>query len=536
MCEHIFKELNNNLNVEFADKKADFSFPWKRVSMFDLVSSHFEIEIKYNSEIKDILSKLSEKHDIHAEATSVGVLVYDLFENHIEDNILNPTFVTDYPKEVSPFARENKEAAGVTERFELFAFGSELANGFSELIDPADQEERLKEQAKKKKQGDEEAHVEDEDYIEALDNAYARNDTDEFVSATSIGKESIGENSICDGDVVVFMNFRPDRARQITHAFVDKEFHHFKRSQFLKLGSFVMTTDYGSELNCACAFPKIKIKDCLGEILEKNHKKQFRIAETEKYAHVTFFLNGGRETVFEGEDRALLASPKISTYDLKPEMSGNEVTERLIAAINSQQYDVIICNYANCDMVGHTGNYQAAIKSVEAVEKFVTKALKDKIPGGDFTVEQAIMVYNYNKAGVDIPGLSQADKNAIVKFIEGDAALKLYADQYGSIVNTAGGLATPDDIGWLSETLASNLNEATNRSRESLMQQFEDNWNTIFSEKNLNKIESEYGLDHRLALEDMFFRMKHGTNRRGCLLYTSPSPRDLSTSRMPSSA
>ena len=155
------------------------------------------------------------------------------------------------------------------------------------------------------------------------------------------------------------------------------------------------------------------------------------------------------------------------------------------------------------------------LKALKKSNKKITKALKDKIPGGDFTVEQAIMVYNYNKAGIDIPGLSQADKNAIVKFIEGDAALKLYADQYGSIVNTAGGLATPDDIGWLSETLASNLNEATNRSRESLMQQFEDNWNTIFSEKNLNKIESEYGLDHRLALEDMFFRMKHGTNRRG---------------------
>ncbi|MAZ24959.1 MAG: phosphoglycerate mutase (2,3-diphosphoglycerate-independent) [Porticoccaceae bacterium] len=214
------------------------------------------------------------------------------------------------------------------------------------------------------------------DSIEALDNAYARNETDEFVNATSIGSGSIAENSVCDGDAVIFMNFRPDRARQITHAFVDKEFNHFKRHQFLKLGSFVMTTDYGSGLNCACAFPKLKIKNCLGEILEKNHKKQFRIAETEKYAHVTFFLNGGRETVFEGEERALLASPKISTYDLKPEMSGNEVTERLIAAIKSQQYDVIICNYANCDMVGHTGNYQAAVKSVEAVEQFVTKALQ----------------------------------------------------------------------------------------------------------------------------------------------------------------
>ena len=169
MCEHIFKELNHNLNVEFADKEADFSFPWKRVSMFELVSSHFEIEIKYNSELKDIQSQLIEIHDIDVKATSIGVLVYELFENHIEDNILNPTFVTDYPKEVSPFARESKETEGVTERFELFAFGSELANGFSELIDAVDQEERLKEQAKKKKQGDEEAHVEDEDYIEALE-------------------------------------------------------------------------------------------------------------------------------------------------------------------------------------------------------------------------------------------------------------------------------------------------------------------------------------------------------------------------------
>ena len=169
MCEHIFVELNHNFNVEFADKEADFSFPWKRVSMFELVSSHFEIEIKYSSELKDIQNKLIEKHDIHVEATSIGVLVYELFENHIEDKILNPTFVTDYPKEVSPFARESKETEGVTERFELFAFGSELANGFSELIDAVDQEERLKEQAKKKKQGDEEAHVEDEDYIEALE-------------------------------------------------------------------------------------------------------------------------------------------------------------------------------------------------------------------------------------------------------------------------------------------------------------------------------------------------------------------------------
>ena len=169
MCEHIFTQLNHSLNVQYAGKEANFSFPWKRISMFDLVSSHFEIEIKYDSELKDIQSKLTKKHNIQVDAPSIGTLVYDLFENYIENNIVHPTFVTDYPKEVSPFARESKKEKGVTERFELFAFGSELANGFSELIDPFDQEERLKLQAKKKIQGDEEAHVEDKDYIEALE-------------------------------------------------------------------------------------------------------------------------------------------------------------------------------------------------------------------------------------------------------------------------------------------------------------------------------------------------------------------------------
>ena len=169
MCEHIFTQLNHSLNVQYAGKEANFSFPWKRISMFDLVSSHFEIEIKYDSELKDIQSKLTKKHNIQVDAPSICTLVYDLFENYIENNIVHPTFVTDYPKEVSPFARESKKEKGVTERFELFAFGSELANGFSELIDPFDQEERLKLQAKKKIQGDEEAHVEDKDYIEALE-------------------------------------------------------------------------------------------------------------------------------------------------------------------------------------------------------------------------------------------------------------------------------------------------------------------------------------------------------------------------------
>ena len=169
MCEYILSQLNHDLNIEFMDKEADFSFPWKRISMFDMVSSHFETEITYNSDLKKLKEELLNKHNIENESSSIGMLVYDLFEKYIEDSIVNPTFVTDYPKEVSPFARESKEQNGVTERFELFAFGSELANGFSELIDPVDQEARLKEQAQKKAQGDEEAHVEDRDYIEALE-------------------------------------------------------------------------------------------------------------------------------------------------------------------------------------------------------------------------------------------------------------------------------------------------------------------------------------------------------------------------------
>ncbi len=168
LCIHIFDELGIEKNIKFIDNEADFSRPWKRVSMYELVSKKFKIEIKHDSDIKKIKSELKKYLDYRPEAQTIGLLVYELFENYIEDSIINPTFVTDYPVEVSPFARENKKKPGVTERFELFAFGSELANGFSELIDSEEQENRLRVQAQKKAKGDEEAHVEDEDYIEAL--------------------------------------------------------------------------------------------------------------------------------------------------------------------------------------------------------------------------------------------------------------------------------------------------------------------------------------------------------------------------------
>ena len=168
MCTYIFDELGIEKNIKFMDIEADFSGPWKRVSMYELVSKKFKVDIKHDSDIKKVKRELKKNLDIKPEAKTVGLLVYELFENYIEDDITSPTFVTDYPVEVSPFARENKRKPGVTERFELFAFGSELANGFSELIDSEEQEDRLKAQAQQKAKGDEEAHVEDQDYVEAL--------------------------------------------------------------------------------------------------------------------------------------------------------------------------------------------------------------------------------------------------------------------------------------------------------------------------------------------------------------------------------
>ena len=168
MSTYIFDELGIEKKIKFMDIEADFSGPWKRVSMYELVSKKFKVDIKHDSDIKKVKRELKKNLDIKPEAKTVGLLVYELFENYIEDDITSPTFVTDYPVEVSPFARENKKKPGVTERFELFAFGSELANGFSELIDSEEQEDRLKAQAQQKAKGDEEAHVEDQDYVEAL--------------------------------------------------------------------------------------------------------------------------------------------------------------------------------------------------------------------------------------------------------------------------------------------------------------------------------------------------------------------------------
>ncbi|QSX33723.1 2,3-bisphosphoglycerate-independent phosphoglycerate mutase [Shewanella avicenniae] len=214
--------------------------------------------------------------------------------------------------------------------------------------------------------------------VTALENAYARNENDEFVAATTIG-DTVELN---DNDALIFMNFRADRARQITRAFVNANFDGFVRHKTPKL-NFVMLTEYAADIKVPVAFPKEELVNTFGETLQQLGMRQLRISETEKYAHVTFFFNGGVETPFTGEDRILINSPKVATYDLQPEMSSAELTDKLVEAIESSQYDVIICNYPNGDMVGHTGSFDAAVKACEAVDSCLGRvvAALDKVGG-----------------------------------------------------------------------------------------------------------------------------------------------------------
>jgi len=203
---------------------------------------------------------------------------------------------------------------------------------------------------------------------QALQMAYDRGETDEFVKPTCIHAE--GKNSIFvqDGDSIVFMNFRADRGRELSHALTDENFTDFKREVWPKLSDYVTLTQYSADLKVQVAFPPLELHNVFGEILAQNNLQQLRIAETEKYAHVTYFLNGGEEKAFPGEDRILVPSPKVATYDLQPEMSVFEVTDKLIAAINLGKYDAIACNFANPDMLGHTGNFDATVQGLEAVD------------------------------------------------------------------------------------------------------------------------------------------------------------------------
>ncbi|ELU6631527.1 2,3-bisphosphoglycerate-independent phosphoglycerate mutase [Salmonella enterica] len=211
--------------------------------------------------------------------------------------------------------------------------------------------------------------------VAGLQAAYARDENDEFVKATVIRAEGQADAAMEDGDTLIFMNFRADRAREITRAFVNADFDGFARKKVVNL-NFVMLTEYAADIKTAVAYPPASLANTFGEWMAKNDKTQLRISETEKYAHVTFFFNGGVEEPFAGEERILINSPKVATYDLQPEMSSAELTEKLVAAIESGKYDTIICNYPNGDMVGHTGVMEAAIKAVEALDNCIDQVTK----------------------------------------------------------------------------------------------------------------------------------------------------------------
>ncbi|RXF04754.1 2,3-bisphosphoglycerate-independent phosphoglycerate mutase [Pseudoalteromonas sp. PS5] len=220
--------------------------------------------------------------------------------------------------------------------------------------------------------------------VEALQAAYARDENDEFVKASIIAAEGESAATINDGDTVIFMNFRADRARQMTRTFVDADFNGFEKRKAPNLSAFVMMTEYAADIKAPIAFAPEALVNVLGEWLAKHNKTQLRISETEKYAHVTFFFSGGREDLFEGEKRELIPSPQVATYDLQPEMNSEMLTDKLVAAIHSGEFDVIICNYPNGDMVGHSGVFEAAVKACEAVDKCIGRvvaALKES--GGE---------------------------------------------------------------------------------------------------------------------------------------------------------
>ena len=202
----------------------------------------------------------------------------------------------------------------------------------------------------------------------ALQAAYDRGENDEFVQPTAIHSKQEPPRGIKAEDGVIFMNFRADRARQLTRAMTEEDFSGFERRSYIPPAHFVTLTQYADDIDVPCAFATETLHNSLGEFLQNNGKRQLRIAETEKYAHVTFFFSGGREQPFDGEKRILIPSPDVATYDLQPQMSAVKVTDQLVEAIHSGEFDVIVCNYANGDMVGHSGKLQPAIQAVETLD------------------------------------------------------------------------------------------------------------------------------------------------------------------------
>ena len=276
-----------------------------------------------------------------------------------------------------------------------------------------------------------EGSASDPDPVHAVRESYAGGVTDEFVEPVVCD----AEGSISDNDSVIFFNFRPDRARELTRALVDPEFSGFTRQLFPL--TFVCTTEYDASMpNVEVAFPRQSVVNGLGEYLSRMGMTQLRIAETEKYAHVTFFFNGGVETVFPGEDRCLIPSPKVATYDLQPEMSAPEVAEKLIEAIKTEKEDAIILNFANGDMVGHTGVYDAICKAVKTIDGLVEKVVNAAIEHGYvvlLTADHGNADYAVNEDGTP----NTAHSLNLVQFIVINAGDEVKTVKDGALCNVA---------------------------------------------------------------------------------------------------
>ncbi len=268
----------------------------------------------------------------------------------------------------------------------------------------------------------------------ALENAYARGEDDEFVQATVICGSDETPVRIEDGDVVIWMNFRADRSRELTRALVDDDFNGFERKYRPRLADHVTLTEYAADIDSHCAYPTESLANVLGEHIAAQGMRQLRIAETEKYAHVTFFFNGGRESPYANEDRILVPSPKVATYDLQPEMSAPEITDKLVEAVTSEKYDLIVCNYANGDMVGHTGNFAAAVQAVETVDHCLGRVIDALRQVGG---ECVITADHGNVEQMHDPSSGQAHTAHTCEWVP-----CIYVNQrQGSVVMQEGGLA-----------------------------------------------------------------------------------------------
>jgi len=234
-----------------------------------------------------------------------------------------------------------------------------------------------------------------QDHINA---SYEKGETDEFLRPISIANQPEDRTRIEDGDVVVFFNFRPDRARQLSHALVDKDFDGFARSRVIKDLHFVTFTEYDKELGVPVAFPKDNVANTLAEVTSSHGLRQYHVAETEKYAHVTYFLNGGKEHAFPGEERNLIPSPKVATYDLKPEMSADEVAKDVVNHIGQHKSDLIVVNFANADMVGHTGNLEATKQAIAVLDGCLGEVIDAALQAGG----AALMTADHGNAELTI--------------------------------------------------------------------------------------------------------------------------------------